>query len=488
MLFVKILLILSGASLPRLQRRTLATPNGSKFTNLKCFFLVLSFLLIVPLTHYPVSPIWAAIYYVDAITGNDTNQGTLRNTPLKTIQKAADKSAPGDTCLVRPGSYNERIHITRSGAPGQPIAYQAEGSVVTQGFRITADYIQIIGFEITDTINDWKDGAGIHLQGKYGEIKSNYIHDVTRVGIQVWASEKDSTETSNCIISGNRIVKAGLAGIEIYGRNHLVENNDISHTLQHPPKWSDVPSWADADGMRFFGSGHVIRRNHIHDITLTDPGNIDPHIDCFQSWGPAYNIIFEQNLCEILTDGMQGFMISETNAPVKDLVVKNNIIKAFRLLNVFDCENMVIVNNSFKSELSYKGASGYGIELHNSPNSKVKNNLFYDVYRHSYPYLYKDSASEIGLDVGYNCHYMSDGTPPGGSPWPNDLWQVDPKLVNVSANDFHLQPDSPLINAGIHLSEVANDYDGNSRPRGTSYDIGAFEFYSPEPNAPKGLQ
>ena len=121
MLFVKILLILSGASLPRLHRGGLATPNGSKFTNLKCFFLVLSFLLIVPLTHYPVSLIWAAIYYVDATTGNDTNQGTLKNTPLKTIQKAADKSAPGDTCLVRSGSYNERIHITRSGALANPL-------------------------------------------------------------------------------------------------------------------------------------------------------------------------------------------------------------------------------------------------------------------------------------------------------------------------------------------------------------------------------
>jgi len=431
---------------------------------------------------------WAATYYV-ATNGNDSNTGTSRDTPLKTIQKAADKMVPGDTCLVLPGSYNERVQITRSGASGQPIVYQAEGSsVITQGFTITADYIQIIGFEITDTINDWRDGAGIHLEGKYGEVKSNYIHDVTRVGIQVWSSEKDSPNTSNCTISGNRIVKAGLSGIDIYGRNHLVENNDISRTLQYPAKLTNPPTWVDADGMRFFGSGHTILKNRIHDILMSDPENKDPHIDCFQTWGPAYNIVFEQNFCDNPNDEMQGFMISETDSPVQNLVVKNNVIKAFRPLNVFNCENIVIVNNSFKSELSYKGASGYGIELHNSPNAKVKNNLFYDVGRHSYPYLFKDSASEAGLDAGYNCHFISDGTAPAGTPWSNDLWQVDPKVVNVSVNDFRLQSGSPLINAGANLSEVANDYDGISRPQGAGIDIGAFEFSSPKPSPPQGLR
>lgn len=442
-----------------------------------CLNLSLTPMLLLTLFLF-FSKAWANTYYVDVITGNDNNQGILRNAPLKTIQRVSDKTVPGDKILVLAGFYNERAQITRSGASGQPIVYQAEGSVITHGFTIIADYIHIIGFEIMDTINDWKDGAGIHLQGKYGEVKSNYIHDVTGVGIQVWSADKDSPNTNNCHIIGNRIVRAGLSGIEIYGKNHLIEGNDISHTLQYPPKRTTIYGWEDADGMRFFGSGHTIRKNRIHDITMSDIGNFDPHIDCFQTWGPAYNIVFEQNFCENLNDGMQGFMIQEINKPVRDLLVKNNVIKAFRLLNVFNCENMVVVNNSFKSELRYRGASGYGIELHGSPNSKVMNNLFYDVGRHSYPYLYKDSASQSGLDVGYNCVYMSDGNPPAGAPWPNDLWQIDPKLVNISGNDFHLRPGSPLINAGANLTQVTTDFDGILRPQGSRYDIGAFEFFT----------
>jgi len=394
---------------------------------------------------------------------------------------------PGDTCFVLPGSYNERVRITTSGNSNQPITYQADGQVINKGFTIDASYVHIIGFEITDTIDHATDGTGITINGSYCEIRSNYIHDVTRAGILLWASTRDSGNTSDCIISGNQIFRAGQTGVEINGRNHLVENNDISHTLQHPPKLLSSFSGMDADGIRFFGSGHIIRRNRIYDITLNDPENVDPHIDCFQTWGPAYQITFEQNFCENLDDGMQGWMIEELEMPVQDFMIKNNVVKAFRLLNVWNCENIVIVNNSFKSELFYREASNYGIELHNSPNGKIRNNLFYDVGQHTSPYLWYNSGSQLGLDVGYNCHFMSDQSPPYGSPYPGDLWQIDPKLINVSANDFHLQRGSPLINAGITLSEITDDFDGISRPPGSGNDIGAFNYQSVTLGAPQGL-
>ena len=434
---------------------------------------VVTCLLILPIVSN------AATYYVGAANGNDANVGTAREAPLKTINKASQKALAGDTVLVLPGTYDERVYVRRSGASGQPIIYQAEGTVVCRGFTVQASYIHIVGFEITDTVNNWEDGDGVHSAGKYNEIRSNYIHDVTRIGIQIFSPSPDSPEGSNCVVRGNRIVRAGLAGIEIYGQNHLIESNEISHTLQYPVKWTNPPDWADADGLHFFGSGHIIRKNFIHDITLKDPENINPHIDCFQTYGPAYNIVFEQNFCDIPDDNMQGYMIELINAPVQDITVRNSVIKAFRPLNVWNCPGTVIVNNTFASKLSYQGPSGYGIELHSSPNSKVKNNLFYDVGRHTYQYAHIDSTSQTGTDVGYNSHFISDGKPPAGSPRANDLWQVDPKLVDVAANDFRLTAGSPLIDAGATLAEVTVDFDGLARPQGSGYDIGAFEFGSP---------
>ena len=58
--------------------------------NNKLLSNILSFMTIVLVIFVGCSSIWAATYYVNAASGNDSNAGTSRDTPLKTIQKAAD--------------------------------------------------------------------------------------------------------------------------------------------------------------------------------------------------------------------------------------------------------------------------------------------------------------------------------------------------------------------------------------------------------------
>ena len=98
----------------------------------------------------------------------------------------------------------------------------------------------------------------------------------------------------------------------------------------------------------------------------------------------------------------------------------------------------------------------------------------YDVTRYA-SYVSIDSVSETGTQIGYNAVYSTSGKP-GGSPYPNDVWQKDPQFIDVTNNDFHLRSISPLIDAGINLTKVMNDCDGVSRPKGPRFDIGAFEF------------
>ncbi|MFE2231784.1 DUF1565 domain-containing protein [Streptomyces sp. NPDC059442] len=70
------------------------------------------------------------MYYVSP-SGSDTNPGTSPAIPFRTLQKAADSTAPGDTVSVMNGTYKERsadsdvVTITRSGRPGAPITFQA---------------------------------------------------------------------------------------------------------------------------------------------------------------------------------------------------------------------------------------------------------------------------------------------------------------------------------------------------------------------------
>ena len=52
----------------------------------------------------------------------------------------------------------------------------------------------------------------------------------------------------------------------------------------------------------------------------------------------------------------------------------------------------------------------------------------------------------------------------------------DPQFENVGKDDFRLTSSSALIDAGVKDKEVNKDFDGNNRPKGSSHDIGAFEY------------
>jgi parallel beta-helix repeat protein len=424
-----------------------------------------------PPTSPPGTPIPEGIYSVST-SGNDSYPGTS-DQPWRTIQKAASSVGPGSTVIVLPGDYPERVQVTRSGASGAPITFKAQGTVTMKGFTVDADYIALIGFDISDTPNDWADGWGIFLQGSHCLIEDNYVHYATRGGISIWASPGDYASTSHCIVRDNRLYRNATAGIELYGRDNLVEGNEIWRTIQYHPKWTNPPSTVDADGIRFFGSGHTIRGNYIHDINPQDPENVNPHIDCFQTWSDeheeaAHDIVFEQNWCENLNEGKYAFMLEDAY----NLTIRNNIIQAFAGVTTDGGGNshLTIVNNVFASDLSFSGGGGIG--LGNCPDSTVENNIFYDIRG---PAISVDGTSQRGLAVGYNAVYHSDGTAPPGSPYPNDLWNVDPLFVKPAQANFHLQSGSPLIDAGDDLASVTNDFDGTPRPQGAGYDIGAFE-------------
>ena len=54
----------------------------------------------------------------------------------------------------------------------------------------------------------------------------------------------------------------------------------------------------------------------------------------------------------------------------------------------------------------------------------------------------------------------------------------DPKFVNATTPDLHVQSTSPAINAGANLGTTAEgmlDFAGNARIQGSNIDIGAYE-------------
>ena len=58
-----------------------------------------------------------------------------------------------------------------------------------------------------------------------------------------------------------------------------------------------------------------------------------------------------------------------------------------------------------------------------------------------------------------------------------------PKFVDLTNDDFHLTADSPCIDTGTSKDAPRTDVEGNSRPQGRGYDLGAYEFPSGKPIA-----
>lgn len=420
-------------------------------------------------------------------TGSDRNPGS-ENKPWKTIQKCAKTLTTGQTCHVLEGYYPEHVTMQKSGAEGSPIIFTAVGKVTMNGFTVRADYITIDGFEITDTEDYWETGWGIFYQGAYGVIQNNYIYYATRGGITVFASSGNETNTHHVAVKNNRLYRNALVGIEIHGRDNLVEGNEIWGTIQHHPKSTEV-NGNDADGISFFGSGHVIRKNYIHDILYGIPENINPHIDCFQTWSDAHkeaasNVIIEQNHCVNLQaqsayEVGQGFMMGNAS----DIIIRNNLIEAFRGANIIkNSQNILIINNTFIGNPDGALVSFYpnAVGFNHSSSGSVVNNIFYNFIS---TMINADYQSRIQLTVINNNAYRADGGKLVDlSSYPDNLWDLDPMFVDPYNGNYHLRPDSPLIDRGIDFStlqpgySMARDMDDNPRLQGTGCDIGAFEF------------
>ena len=109
----------------------------------------------------------------------------------------------------------------------------------------------------------------------------------------------------------------------------------------------------------------------------------------------------------------------------------------------------------------------------------------------SQPALYIESSGKFNStnDLYYNV------TAPSGSGVTITGSKTANPLFVTNGSDFHLQSSSPAINAGTSAvsSMVTTDYDFISRPQGSAYDIGAYEYVSSggattPPAPPTGLR
>ncbi|MBD3190223.1 MAG: hypothetical protein GF308_06250 [Candidatus Heimdallarchaeota archaeon] len=98
-------------------------------------FLIFPLFLLIPIIIMPSQSFatntikTGMTYYVDATNGDDGNIGTSPEMAFKTIARAKEYFAPGNTILLKRGqTWREQIYIENSGTANNPITFDAYGS------------------------------------------------------------------------------------------------------------------------------------------------------------------------------------------------------------------------------------------------------------------------------------------------------------------------------------------------------------------------
>src|SRR5579884_2869250 len=128
-----------------------------------------------------LTPVAGGAQYYVSPSGSDSNDGSL-NHPFATIQKAANVVTPGSIVFVLPGTYTSPVVVQTDGTAAARISFvstvkwgaQIKTTGSTDPWNTRADYIDIIGFDITST------GArdGLVNFGSYTRTIANHVHDV----------------------------------------------------------------------------------------------------------------------------------------------------------------------------------------------------------------------------------------------------------------------------------------------------------------------
>jgi hypothetical protein len=332
----------------------------------------------------------------------------------------------------------------------------------------------IDGFTIDFKANGDPGDFGVHVNGTGNLIENNQIQNLCAEGVFVEPSSANTT------LLDNTFLHTGMAGANLDGAGYLVKGNVVNGTYQYPSGCASRDG-ADADGFRFFGTNGQFVNNTIENIPL--PGttyNTNPHTDCFQSWGPASNMTFDSNWCQLPGSGNSGggtnhiATIEQSAGPTGGLLFMNNVfINMYQGLLVDGGTNGAPIDLTFYNN-TIDTVTQEGVDLIENTDADIANNIFYNVGDGGDSYLSADSSSAT-YTAESNDVWMADGSTPGtygsSAPYLND----NPDFVNAAGLNFKLGAGSPLIGAGTAEPLVTHDYMGEPRPQNAGNDIGAFE-------------
>jgi hypothetical protein len=420
-------------------------------------------------------------YYVNAVTGNDNNPGTNELSPWQTITKAAATLQAGDTVYIMAGVYNNgNILPAHSGSAGAWITYsnypgqQWQAVITNASFEILQkSYINVSGLKIENSPK-W----GIYVVGPGANyiISGNYTTNTFGSGIAFWgvAYGQDPglapyywKNITNVLVTNN-LIEAACNGdyneqLDIANGvdSFIVCNNTIRNAISYVNGGEGIDCKEGASNGQIWGNElYGLKRTAIY----LDAGASVPQY--YSTPALSSNIQVFNNYVHDngLTNSSAGIQVdSEGRGNTDGIYIYNNLV----------------CHNSSSGIQVYSYTSSY---TNYARNIYVMNNT---VYSNDYIFLYHGGISATWTNASNvwvcnnisvsNVNYQIQNI--AGVIVQSNL-MANARFINAGGGDFHLSSTSPAIDTGTSNNAPLFDYDGNPRPWGLRWDIGAYE-YSP---------
>ena len=408
------------------------------------------------------------VYFVSP-SGGLFGRGSYTS-PWKTIDKAAFSLEPGDIAYVmngvvqsKPDNYDAALSIKTAGAPGRPkalVAYPGANPVIgtVDGPDIAVRTPDIEGGPFSYWVI-----AGFTLRGHYMAIGLVSVSHWRIVGNDISCPHGDGptacvevAKSTNVGVLGNYIHDVGRPGAtKVY--HSLYFSTDSNHI---EVGWNMIANNHSCRGIQFFSGPNgpntgfnqydlIVHDNKIHDQVCDgiNFATIDP------SKGPVFaynNVIYRVGLGPDPPDSEANYACINSPGTTNRGAPGSGTAEWFNN-TLYDC-------GARGGRIS--GAFNVG---EGSPQVRLRNNIVYQKSSENYLEYWTRSSRVSGSN---NLWFGS-----GRAPWAlSDNVNADPRFADLAAFDFHLQPGSPAIHAGIDTG-VATDFDGQPR----NHALGAFE-------------
>jgi parallel beta-helix repeat protein len=389
-----------------------------------------------------------ATFYV-ATTGNDANNGTSPALAKLTVTAGCALLAGGDTLIIGAGTYNEGIldNVPSGASWGAPTTIQAAtGTTVwlapTGGsgyanvvlFDGAQQFIQFLNINLDATrgitqgcvyLRGWSGGNPNHIRFNGGECIGP-TNGVINEGTAAFSCFELTSEVGG-LTGGNELLNLTVHGCGDSGDYSAAFNVQTSDNLiSNCNAYDSSGNCIVIQNVSFGINNNIVRNTLVHDVSRS------PAFSSGIFLGPGTGSQIYNNVI---------YNLSVSGGGNAALLVATGGSDAAAIY-----QNTVTANAMIGIHLS----SGSG-------GTVVENNIAYGNTPNN---LVDDASSTLTTN----------------------LVGVNPVFVNPSGNNFQLTVGSPAIDAGT-TNAYTTDILGVTRPQGSAFDIGAYEFVvGPAPN------